>query len=330
MPEGPAVHLGGQVAVGGGDDPEIDLAHAIAPDAVETRATPPRAAAWAAARWGARRSRRGTTCRRPPLRMRPMRRDSAPVNAPFSCPKSSLSIRPLGNRGAVEHRERTLRARGRAVDRLRDQLFSGAALTFDQDGGAAGRDLAKRREQRAHRSAPPHHRSEALVGVEQDRHLFVEQLEHHLSPASTNAKAVLQIDVDHADRLDERSVGAPQIAESKAGLLCDDLEVNAADGFVGEDQIVTALRAYSEYALGDLQGALYAVGVHHDQAIGSNEGRDRPSLLGDDAGGLSPGRAHRSARSHRVAQCASCSFRCHGSGSCLRELECEALIGSAS
>ena len=56
----------------------------------------------------------------------------------------------VGQRGAVDGDERAGAARAQCVDSPRGQLFSGAALTGKQHGGAAGRDLLNERENLVH------------------------------------------------------------------------------------------------------------------------------------------------------------------------------------
>ena len=62
----------------------------------------------------------------------------APVNAPFSWPKSSVSSSVLGNGRAVDGDERAVPPRAERVQRPREQLLAGAALAFEQHGGVGG------------------------------------------------------------------------------------------------------------------------------------------------------------------------------------------------
>ena len=62
---------------------------------------------------------------------RPMERLVAPVNAPFSWPKSSLSIRSRGNGRHVDGDERAVLALAVVVQRARDQFLAGAGLAGD-------------------------------------------------------------------------------------------------------------------------------------------------------------------------------------------------------
>ena len=76
----------------------------------------------------------------------------APVNEPFSCPKSSDSISSSGNRRAVHLDEALAAPQAVAMDRPRHQLLADAALAREQHGRVGRRraldrvpDLAERR-----------------------------------------------------------------------------------------------------------------------------------------------------------------------------------------
>ena len=86
-----------QVAVGGRDDAARRPARSGSRRRVAPRASPARAGAWAAAPAAARQSRRGTGCRRRPPRRAPALALAAPVKAPLSWPKSSLSMSSAGS-----------------------------------------------------------------------------------------------------------------------------------------------------------------------------------------------------------------------------------------
>ena len=94
---------------------------------------------------------------------RPTRRRSAPVNAPFSWPKSSLSRSDLGERGAVQRHERLRRARAERVDRARELALAGAALARDEHGRARRRDLRATPIDLLHRGARADQALEALA-----------------------------------------------------------------------------------------------------------------------------------------------------------------------
>ena len=104
----------------------------------------------------------------PPLAYwnRPMRSRSAPVKAPFTWPKSSLSRMFSRQLGAVERHERLVLARAVDVQRLGDQLLAGAALAGDQHRGRRRRDLAELGHDRVHRRRVADHPLEAELLVE--------------------------------------------------------------------------------------------------------------------------------------------------------------------
>ena len=70
----------------------------------------------------------------------PSAAETAPVNAPFSWPNSSDSIRSFGNRAGVHRDERPRLARRALVHGARDQLLAGAGLADDEHGGVGLRD----------------------------------------------------------------------------------------------------------------------------------------------------------------------------------------------
>ena len=69
------------------------------------------------------------------------RRDRAPVNAPFSWPKSSLSSRVAGIAAQLTATSGARGARAQAVDRAGDELLARAALAGDQHRGVGRREL---------------------------------------------------------------------------------------------------------------------------------------------------------------------------------------------
>ena len=92
------------------------------------RTRPPagRGAASPAARAAARRSRRGRSCRRRPARSGPRAAAVAPVNAPRSCPKNSLSISVAGIAAQLTLISGRSRRALALVDRPREQLLARA------------------------------------------------------------------------------------------------------------------------------------------------------------------------------------------------------------
>ena len=65
----------------------------------------------------------------------------APVNAPRSCPNSSLSMSVGGQRAAVDDDEGPVPARAALVDRPGDELLARAGLAEQQHRRVGGRNL---------------------------------------------------------------------------------------------------------------------------------------------------------------------------------------------
>ena len=86
----------------------------------------------------------------------PVRRSKAPVKAPFSWPKISLSIKRFWNGRAIDGDERPFPARTELVDGAGHQFFAGAAGTGDQYRRGAGSDQFDQPEDLLHlaRSSP--------------------------------------------------------------------------------------------------------------------------------------------------------------------------------
>ena len=110
-------------------------------DALELARPGSPAGASPAARAAARRSRRGRGCCRRRSRSGPCAGRSAPVKAPFSWPKSSLSTSDGRQRRAVDADERPGPARAQAVDGVGDQLLADAGLALEEDRARRGRHL---------------------------------------------------------------------------------------------------------------------------------------------------------------------------------------------
>ena len=64
----------------------------------------------------------------------------APVNAPFSWPKSSLSSSPAGMAAQFSLTKVRSAARAQAMDGAGQQFFSGACFALDEHGCIGGRD----------------------------------------------------------------------------------------------------------------------------------------------------------------------------------------------
>ena len=73
----------------------------------------------------------------------PMRRPAAPVNAPRSCPKSSLSSSVSGIAAQLMATNAPAAPRGERVDRVREELLARSALALEQDRRVGRRDALR-------------------------------------------------------------------------------------------------------------------------------------------------------------------------------------------
>ena len=154
-----------EVAVGRRDDAHVGAAACACRRRASTRALAARAAASPAARAAARRSRRGTACRPAASAKRPSFVAWAPVKAPRTWPKSSLSSSASGMAPQLTATNGLL-ARGLAlVDRARDQLLAGAALAGDRArcSWCRRRDRPRDRRRRAREDRRPRHAMDRAV-----------------------------------------------------------------------------------------------------------------------------------------------------------------------
>ena len=102
----------------------------------------------------------------------PARRSEAPVNDPFSCPNSSLSISVSGQRRAVDGHEGPLAPRAQGVHRARHQFLAGAALAGDQHASLARSGLLQEGKNFLHLGRSTHQFAERALIAElalQDR-----------------------------------------------------------------------------------------------------------------------------------------------------------------
>ena len=133
-PELPARHHLRKVAVRRRDDPDVDL-HGLAsrPRRSNSRSCSTRRSFDLRLRAGARRPRRETAFPVGELEAPDLRRWTAPVNAPFSCPNSSLSRSPAEIAAQFTFTSGRSRRGLRFVNGPRDQLLARAGLAEDED-----------------------------------------------------------------------------------------------------------------------------------------------------------------------------------------------------
>ena len=91
----------------------------------------------------------------------------APVNAPLTCPKSSLSISSSGIAAQLTSTNGPPRRAAESVDRARNELFAGAVLAVDEHASVGRRSHRNLLAQLHHDIALPHHRQPAIdVGAQ--------------------------------------------------------------------------------------------------------------------------------------------------------------------
>ena len=100
----------------------------LAAEAAEGAAPRGRGGTWPGCRAASRRSRRGRGCRRGRARSSPRAGRGAPVKAPRSWPKSSLSSRVSGMAAQLTATKGPLARGGELVEGARDELLAGAGL----------------------------------------------------------------------------------------------------------------------------------------------------------------------------------------------------------
>ena len=134
---------------------------------------------------------------------RPLRRDSAEVNAPRSWPNSSLSSRFSGQRRAVDGDRFPCAVLARIVDGLGDQLLAGAGLPLDQDGALGPGDVADQLEDAVHPRVPADDVVEAVVLLE----LLAEPQDLVLQGPLLEGAVHHELQVGRVDRLGQEVVG---------------------------------------------------------------------------------------------------------------------------
>ena len=130
----------------------------------------------------------------------PWRVAVAPVKAPFTWPKSSLSSSVSGSARAVDRHEGAGGPRAALVDRARHELLAGAALAEDEHRGVRRRDALDEAQHGAHRRPVADDVREAARHVEAPLQHAVAALEATLLDGPLQARPHL---VPVGERLDE-------------------------------------------------------------------------------------------------------------------------------
>jgi hypothetical protein len=122
-----------------------------------------------------------------------------------------------GDRGAVDHRERSVRARARLVNRLSCQILPGAGLAHQQGRRVALGQCLEEREQPTGSRAPPDQLAEALGVAE--RQLGARPRRFETNTAEADVEDISRFQVRSGDPVaaDERAVGTLEIGDQETG-----------------------------------------------------------------------------------------------------------------
>ena len=181
----------------------------------------------------------------------PWRAVTAPVNAPFSWPNSSLSISVPATAPQSTTTNGLSGARRQLVERARDHLLAGAGLALDEHGRVGRRDPLEQAEDLAHRGRLADHLAERFLLGRQDLDALLERRELELGRADADHRAGAQVRLLDLGAVEERAVRALQVANEVALGVAHDLEVDARHGLVGEHEVVLGRLADADHVARD-------------------------------------------------------------------------------
>ncbi len=144
----------------------------------------------------------------------------------------------LGDGAAVEDHEGAVAASRGRVGGAGDDLFAGAGLALDHDGGIGRRDLLEDGVDLAHLGVAPDEVAEARAVGGDDAELLVDGPEAKIGRAQGERGARHEEALADPHAVDERPVGRAQIAHQVGVALLEDAAVITTDGLVGQHQVV--------------------------------------------------------------------------------------------
>ena len=151
------------------------------------------------------------------------------------------------DRAAIEHHERALLARRVIVQRLGDQLLADAGLARDEHGGIALRELLEPREHLAHLDRAADHRAEAVGIRELDLDGVPERVELQSRATERDLRPGLDIDVVDPQPRDVGPVRGIEVAQAVAPVIEADLAVQPRHLGIRELDVVPAPRAHPDH-----------------------------------------------------------------------------------
>ena len=143
----------------------------------------------------------------------------------------------LGDRGAVEHDERTVAARRALVDGVGDAFLARAGFALDEDGRVGLREAIDEIEEVAHRRTAADQAVQTGFVPQRDADGLVERIEDDGGLADLDRGARRDEAVDDADAANVSAVRRAEVAHAVAVALQAQLAVEAGDLRIGEVQV---------------------------------------------------------------------------------------------
>ena len=230
------VDLGAEIAIGRGDDADVDRQVVVAADTTDL------AALERAQELGLEREAElADLVEQDGATVRGLKHaDAALVCAGERAPlvTEQLGLEEIRRHGtAIDDEERLLGARAAAVHRLGRDLLPGAGLAFEQHGGIGRRDAGELRHRSARGGSDAEHAAESIGGGERDLGVIGLEAERQARGADRDRGPVAQWRLEHRDRVDRGAVAATQVLEDHGLGLDAELAVEARHRAVGEPQI---------------------------------------------------------------------------------------------
>ena len=245
------------------------------------RAARARAGAWAAGRARARRARRGTPCRRDASSNAPWRAATAPVNAPFSWPNSSLSISvPATAPQSTTMNGAPLRGDSwcsvRAIMSLPVPVSPSISTVASVGAIRSIRPKISRIAGDLPTISPSCSFSLGRISMRSSNGV---NLSSHAPTRDHRAGA--QVGLLDLGAVEERAVRALQVADEVALGVARDLEVDARHGLVGEHEIVLGRLADAEHVARDHELGAALGALDHDELAATKVDRGRRRFAPD-------------------------------------------------
>jgi hypothetical protein len=194
-----------------------------------------------------------------------------------------LALEEVGWDGpAVDRHERPSAAPRERVHRLRDHLLARAGLALEEHRRLARGDPLDRRVHAAHLDAPADELTEFRAVADLDERGLVVHLDAERACSDAHEGPAGQVDVAHANAVDERTVRAPTVAERHGARSDAQLAVDARDLRVRDAQQVARGAADGGVAARKRHAGA-ARGAGHDDEV--DRWHTQPAAVGGHTGG---------------------------------------------